>query len=279
MSKLRNSKWLFAATTLAVSFGFISGASATVPAAVKLVLTTPAPAAVSGTAFTTKPVVTIQDASGNTVTSNTSAVTVAITGGSGGTLLGTTTKNAVAGVVTFDALGIRGTAGTVYTLTYSDGGLTAATQTVAITGRPFRLATTTHAAGAVSGAAFTTQPVVTVQDAQGNTSIADSGAVSVTITGGKGATLIGTITATVVSGVATFSGLGINGTAGTVYVLTYSDGVLVTATQIIALPVSVETPIATPVAATVATPGAVSGNASGKTHGNQGTKNKKGTKK
>ena len=249
MSTLKKSKWLFAATTLVASLVSVPGANAVSPAApaapvaVKLALTTPAPTSVSGTAFTTKPVVTIQDANGATVTSNTSNVTVSITGGVGGVLLGNTSKNAVAGVATFDALGIRGIVGTIYTLTYKDGALTAATQTVAVTARSFRVAIVTPADGATSGSVFTTQPVVAIQDMQGNTEIAESGAVTVSITGGGDATLIGTPTVNAIAGVATFSGLGINGIPGVLYTLTYSQGTLVLARQAITLAEVVDVPV------------------------------------
>ncbi len=71
---------------------------------------------------------------------------------------------------------------------------------------------TTQPAGAVAGSAFTTQPVVTIQDLYGNT--VDSAA-SVTIaikpgTGAPGATLDGTLTVSAVSGEATFAGLNLD---------------------------------------------------------------------
>lgn len=285
MSILKNSKWLVAGAALAVSVAVVPGANAAAPVAVKLALTTPASTAVSGTAFATKPVVTIQDATGATVTTNTSAVTVAITGGTGGTLLGNTSKNAVAGVATFDALGIRGTAGTVYTLTYSDGSLAAATQTVTVTSRPFRLALTTPASGATSGVVFATQPVVTVQDIQGNASVLDADPVSVAITGGGDATLIGTPTSKTTAGVATFSGLGINGIPGVNYTLTFSQGGLVVARQLITLAEAPEpTPTSAPAptkAPAVASTHAKSGNVSagGSASGSKPEGKKAGDKK
>jgi hypothetical protein len=47
-----------------------------------------------------------------------------------GTTVGTTTANAVAGVATFTDVGISGTAGTAYTLTFASAGLTSATQSI-----------------------------------------------------------------------------------------------------------------------------------------------------
>jgi uncharacterized repeat protein (TIGR01451 family) len=71
--------------------------------------------------------VEIQDASGNRVATATNSVTVAIgTNPAGGTLSGTLTVNAVAGVATFSDLSINN-AGIGYTLTASSAGLTGAT--------------------------------------------------------------------------------------------------------------------------------------------------------
>jgi hypothetical protein len=85
-------------------------------------------------AFTTQPQITIQDASGNTVSSS-AVVTATISGGSGGTigtLIGSTTATASSGVATFTGLGIDGTNGTTYTITYSVSGLTVATAAVTV---------------------------------------------------------------------------------------------------------------------------------------------------
>ena len=71
--------------------------------------------------------VAIQDASGNTVTSATSQVTIAIGANPGaGTLSGTTTVSAVNGVHTFSTLSID-KAGSGYTLTAASSGLADAT--------------------------------------------------------------------------------------------------------------------------------------------------------
>jgi len=62
-------------------------------------------------------------------------VTATISGGSGGTigtLIGSTTATASSGVATFTGLGIDGTNGTTYTITYTVSGLTVATATVTL---------------------------------------------------------------------------------------------------------------------------------------------------
>ena len=69
--------------------------------AFQLGFTTPPGTTVAGDVFGTQPVVTIQDAGGNTVTANTSAVSLAIgTNPAGGTLSGCT-GTTTAGVATF----------------------------------------------------------------------------------------------------------------------------------------------------------------------------------
>lgn len=84
----------------------------------------------SGVAFTTQPRITIQDSSNNTVLSSTATVTATIS--AGGTLVGTTTATASAGVATFTNLGVSGDVGTTYTITYTSVGLTVATVTVKV---------------------------------------------------------------------------------------------------------------------------------------------------
>ena len=84
------------------------------------------------TAFTTQPQISIRDSSGSTVTSSSAVVTATVS--AGGTLVGTTTAAAVSGVATFSGLGVDGTIGTTYTITYTASGLTIATATVALTG-------------------------------------------------------------------------------------------------------------------------------------------------
>jgi hypothetical protein len=83
-----------------------------------------------GSSITPPVQVSVDDASGNLVTTATNAITVAIgtNAGPGGVLSGTVTANAVAGVATFSNLSIN-TAGTGYTLTAAAAGLTGATST------------------------------------------------------------------------------------------------------------------------------------------------------
>ena len=201
--------------------------------ATQATLTTPAAGAPSGSAFTTQPVITIKDTFGNTVTDSTASVTMAVSGANGlATTVGTTTINAVAGVATFSGVGISGTDGTSYTLTFTSTGLTSAIQTITPT---FGIATqatlTTQAAGSASGSAFTTQPIITIKDAFGNTVTNSTASVTMAVSGANGlATTVGTTTINAVAGIATFTNVGISGIAGTRYTLTFTSGSL-TATQ------------------------------------------------
>lgn len=69
--------------------------------------------------------VAIQDSAGNTATSATHSVTIALEGGPGSTLLGTTTVDAIDGIATFSDLSVDGS-GTGYTLVATAPGLKAA---------------------------------------------------------------------------------------------------------------------------------------------------------
>ncbi len=102
--------------------------------ATKLAFTTqPSASTVSDVVFAQQPVVTVQDANGNTVTGSTAAIALTLTTGDG-TLAVTTTVSAVAGVATFAGLKITSLIGGAnYVLTAATAGLTSATTTPAFT--------------------------------------------------------------------------------------------------------------------------------------------------
>ncbi len=105
------------------SFTIAAGAATT------LAFTVQPTNAIAGAAITPAVQVSIEDANGNVVTTATNAVTIAIgTNPGGGTLSGTATAAAVAGVATFSTLSIDKT-GTGYTLAASSAGFTGATST------------------------------------------------------------------------------------------------------------------------------------------------------
>jgi len=140
-------------------------------AAAKLAFTSPPPASIAaGAGFGA--VVTVQDAAGNTVTGNSSQVSVALTSANGATLGGTKSVAASNGVATFSGLSVA-KAGS-YSLTATDSALT-----------PAASSTFTVMPGAAASIVFTTQPVsplagaafgvaVSIEDSVGNVETADN---------------------------------------------------------------------------------------------------------
>ena len=179
----------------------------------------------AGSTITPAVRVAIQDASGNTVTSATAQVTLAIGVNPGsGTLSGTTTVSAVNGVAVFSNLSIDKT-GDGYTLTAASTGLTDATSPPfdILTGSANRLVFLTGPTDRVVGEKFSPALQVQVQDAGGNPVLTALG--QITLTSSVTGTLSGTATATPILGTATFSNLAIN-KAGNGYTLTaLSSGV------------------------------------------------------
>ena len=182
-------------------------------------------------AFTTQPVVTVQDASGNTVTNSNASITLAA---SAGTLACTANPvAAISGVATFAGCSLTGVIG-LYTLTASSGSLTSATtNSLTLTfGAAAKLGVTTQPSGAINGVAFTTQPVVTVLDSGSNTVTNSNAPVTLAVASGTATlscTNTGGLTATASNGIATFSGCSLSGTVGN-FTLGASSGSLTGAT-------------------------------------------------
>lgn len=193
----------------------------------RVVVRTQPAGARSGLALTTQPVVELRDGADNVVTSASAVVTVSV-GAGGGTLGGTLTAAATAGVATFTNLRVTGVIGD-RTLVFSAPTLTAATSATfpLIAGQATTLAVRTAAAGGGLNGAFTTSPAVELRDSVGNVATTESGVVSATITSGGG-TLTGA-SATALSGVATFTGFGINGAPGA-RTIRFASGTLTPAT-------------------------------------------------
>src|SRR6266566_4988482 len=104
-----------------------SAFSISAAAAAKLVFTVQPSTVAAGAASTPAVQVAVQDALGNTVTTSTSSITMAIgTNPASGTLSGTMTVAAISGVATFSTLSLD-KSGTGYTLTAAASGLTGAT--------------------------------------------------------------------------------------------------------------------------------------------------------
>lgn len=180
------------------------------------IIAQPPASVASGATFGTTPVVQLQDAGGNPVSTSGVNVTVSISSGSG-TLNGTKTQPTnSSGQASFPGLSISGLAGQ-FTLDFDSGSLTGDTSTpITLTaGAASKLFLTTQPSGsAQSGVAFAQQPVVQVQDGAGNP-VSQSGILVTASIATGGGTLQGTTTATTSSsGVATFTDLAISGAAG-----------------------------------------------------------------
>src|SRR5215510_6769824 len=177
----------------------------------------------AGSAIMPQVEVTAHDALGNVATGFTGMVTIAIANNpSGGTLTGTLSVAAVAGVASFSNLHINN-AGLAYTLSASATGPTGATSAAfdVTAGISSHLVFSAQPTTTTAGAAIAPAVTVTAKDGSGNTDPSFTGNVTLTITSGSGtagATLSGTKTVAAVAGVATFSDLAID-KIGTGYTL------------------------------------------------------------
>ncbi len=193
-------------------------------AATRLAFTVQPVGAITGAAITPAIKVAIQDDSGNTITTSSASVTLAIGANpGGGTLSGTLTAATAAGVATFPDLGIN-RVGTGYTLVATAAGLSGATSgAFNVTLGPAKLAFSVQPTSGYGGATMSPAPRVAIQDASGNTVTASSASVTIAIgTNPGGGTLTGTKTVAAVGGIATFSDLSIN-KVGTGYTLAASS--------------------------------------------------------
>jgi len=211
------------------AFNIIPGVAASLAFTVQPVTTS------AGASLTPAVQVTVQDALGNTVTSSTTQITVAIgTNPGGATLGGTPTQTAVGGIATFSGLSLN-KVGTGYTLTAAATGLAGATSaSFNITPGPTTsLVFSVQPRTTPKGVIMTPALQVTARDAFGNTATGFAGQVTVAITtgtGAVGAVLSGTLTVTAVNGVATFADLNID-RQGSAYTLTANSSGLAAATS------------------------------------------------
>lgn len=191
----------------------------------RLVFTTSPGNTARNTAFSAQPVVAVQDAGGNNVSTSASPITLSI---ASGTLTCTSNpKNAVAGIVTFSGCRIDQSGNKV--LTARSGSLSGTSSTFAIFSSASRLAFLTSPTTSASGVPFASQPVVAIQDAAGYTTNGTS-PVTLTITTPSGATLAcAPNPVAAVNGTATFTGCAI-GKSGT-YTLTATTTGLSSATS------------------------------------------------
>ena len=216
---LRNQLFLAGVVLCGVALGGCSGSTSGpvqptgVGPAAKLVFTAQPSNAVAGAANSPATQVAVQDAQGNTVTTATISITLAIgTNPASGTLAGTKTVAAVNGVATFSTLSLN-VVGTGYTLTAAATGLTGATSTAFNigVGAAAKLVFTVQPSTAVAGAAITPAVQVTVQDAQGNTVTTATTSITLAIAANPASgTLSGTTTVAAVNGIATFANVSID---------------------------------------------------------------------
>src|SRR5207244_57604 len=201
--------------------------------AAKLAFTVQPSNAAAGAAITPAVQVTVQDAQGNTVTTATTSITVAIgTNPASGTLAGTPTSAADRRVGTVSKLRMY-RPGTGYTLNTSATGITDATSSAFTVGEgtAAQLVIPVQLSTAAAGAAITPAVQVAVQDAQGNIVTTATTSITVAIgTNPASGTLAGTPTVAAVNGVATFANLSINN-PGTGYTLAASATGLTGATS------------------------------------------------
>ncbi|MFN8630500.1 MAG: hypothetical protein U0838_09340 [Chloroflexota bacterium] len=178
-------------------------------------------------AWGTQPSIKIVDAFGNTVTSSTATVSLALSGGASGAILACTggnAKAAVAGVAVFAGCKVD-LAGSGYQLTATAtglGGVTTNTFTITV-GAAAQLVFVTQPGGGTGGTAWATQPSLNVLDAGGNLVTSSSLSVTLSITTGSGtsgAVLACTpgLSASAASGIVTFAGCRID-KAGAGYTL------------------------------------------------------------
>ncbi len=194
--------------------------------------------AAPGAALTTQPVVAVQNASGGTVTndSSTVALSIAPNTGTAGAVLSGCSQTEQSGTITFSGCSIS-LAGTGYVLVATD-----ATDNLSATSAPFDVATapssnvlafTTQPGTKNNRSTLNVQPVVTVQNASGGTVTNDSSTVSLSLLSSNGTPVTNGAVLTcspssnsvqAASGVATFSSCSVS-VAGT-YVLRATDGAL-----------------------------------------------------
>ena len=194
--------------------------------------------AAPGAAFTTQPVVAVQNTTGGTVTNDSSIVALSIEPGTGtsGAVLSGCSQTEQSGTITFSGCSIS-LAGTGYVLVATD-----ATDNLSATSAPFDVATapssnvlafTTQPGTKKNRSTLNVQPVVTVQNASGGTVTNDSSTVPLSLLNSNGTPVTNGAVLTcspssnsvqAASGVATFSNCSVS-VAGT-YVLRATDGAL-----------------------------------------------------
>lgn len=215
-------------TLVATASGLTSATSAQFDVADRLAFTTQPAGASGGTAFTTQPVVAVRAGTGATAThDNATVVTLSIKSGTGAsgavlTCTGGLSKTAINGVATFTGCAIDKASpvspSSPYVLVASASGLASAESAsfAVIVGPAAKLVFRAQPGNSTSGQPFSTQPVVAITDAGGNTVTSGASAtktVALAIGANPGAgflTCTDGLTRAAVAGVATFAGCAIS---------------------------------------------------------------------
>ncbi len=191
----------------------------------QLIFTTQPVAGVSGTAFKTQPVITVEDATGNTVTAATTALTLSsVTTGNvaAGTLQFCTGLTPYEGVITVQTCTFSGLVGTPYYLVATEGSLSATSGVFSPTsaGTATQLVFSTEPVAGLAGSAFVTQPIVDVEDAGGNVVTTSTATITLSSSGGS---LSGCSNLSAVAGVINVTGCSFGGLDTQSYQLTASS--------------------------------------------------------
>jgi alpha-tubulin suppressor-like RCC1 family protein len=202
-------------------------------AAAKLAFTTSPGSTVSQTDISPAVTVQVQDSAGNLISNSTALVDLAISSNpSSGTLSGTTSRAAVAGIATFPGLRID-KAGAAYSLAASSLGLTSGlSASFSITpGSPTQLGFLQQPAASASATPILPVPQVGILDSAGNVVTTSTASVSIAILNNpSGGSLSGTTSVNAASGIASFSNLSIN-LGGVGYTLRATSGALTAVTS------------------------------------------------
>jgi trimeric autotransporter adhesin len=193
--------------------------------ATQLIFATQPGSGSGGTMLTTQPVVKIEDASGASVLTDLSPVTLALTSGTGpaGATLSGCSGTESLGVITFSGCVIS-EAGT-YTITATDGSLPpVVSNSFSVSASPPSLVFATQPSAGASSDTLSTQPVIDVDNPDGSLDTSFSAAITLSSSNG---TLSGCSNLTATSGVVSVAHCSFAGLVGTYYTITATaNGVL-----------------------------------------------------
>ena len=206
---LTGSKTLSATITSPVALTATTPVQLSFGDATKLVVTTQASGAVNRQLFTTQPAVTVQDVSGNPVTSFSGTINLSVSPPDA--VLSGTTSRVLSGsaVAYFDDLALNGKIGN-YTLTFESSTLASATQSISVAHGAATSLTVSVPASAVNNQGIT-DVVVRVLDQDLN--LVTTGTPSISLAGSS-SELTGTLVRNASQGIATFPGLKFIGEIG-----------------------------------------------------------------